>query len=146
MICHSTVSNSPLACRMKNRTLWICLISAWFVGTASAQLPLFPPSGNPTGYEVNQLPRDLQAEATFYRGLQALKEERVGEALESMQELLNSGNDFFLPKTEGEKSSLRLEIETVLREHRDDYERTRDPDHVAAGFPTTCQSCHGATS
>ncbi|MCB1007412.1 MAG: NAD(P)-binding domain-containing protein [Acidobacteria bacterium] len=30
--------------------------------------------------------------------------------------------------------------------HRDDYERTRDPDHVAAGFPTTCQSCHGATS
>ncbi|MCA8992002.1 MAG: PQQ-binding-like beta-propeller repeat protein [Planctomycetaceae bacterium] len=93
------------------------------MGTASAQLPLFPPSGNPTGYEVNQLPRDLQAEATFYRGLQALKEERVGEALESMQELLNSGNDFFLPKTEGEKSSLRLEIETVLREHRDDYER-----------------------
>ncbi|MEZ5939926.1 MAG: PQQ-binding-like beta-propeller repeat protein [Planctomycetaceae bacterium] len=108
---------------MRNRALWSCLIAAWFVGAASAQLPLFPPSGNPSGYEVNQLPRDLQAEATFYRGLQVLKEERVGEALESMQELLNSGNDFFLPKTEGKKSSLRLEIEGVLREHRDDYER-----------------------
>lgn len=30
--------------------------------------------------------------------------------------------------------------------HRDDYERTRDPNHVAGGFPLTCQTCHGSTS
>jgi len=26
--------------------------------------------------------------------------------------------------------------------HRSDYEGTRDPNHVQAGFPTTCPSCH----
>ena len=26
--------------------------------------------------------------------------------------------------------------------HRQDYENTRDPDHVAAGFPTDCEVCH----
>ena len=27
--------------------------------------------------------------------------------------------------------------------HRSDFEGTRDPNHVAAGFPTACQTCHG---
>jgi thioredoxin reductase/Pyruvate/2-oxoacid:ferredoxin oxidoreductase delta subunit len=27
--------------------------------------------------------------------------------------------------------------------HRSDYEGARDPNHVSAGFPTTCQTCHG---
>jgi hypothetical protein len=27
--------------------------------------------------------------------------------------------------------------------HRDDFDRTRDPDHRAGGFSTQCQSCHG---
>ncbi|MBK9964589.1 MAG: hypothetical protein IPP07_06680 [Holophagales bacterium] len=26
--------------------------------------------------------------------------------------------------------------------HREDYDRTRDPSHAAAGFPTTCETCH----
>lgn len=26
--------------------------------------------------------------------------------------------------------------------HVDDYQRARDPNHVASGFPTTCESCH----
>jgi hypothetical protein len=26
--------------------------------------------------------------------------------------------------------------------HRDDYDRTTDPNHPAAGFPTTCDDCH----
>ena len=26
--------------------------------------------------------------------------------------------------------------------HANDYNRTRDPDHVAAGFPSNCESCH----
>ena len=30
--------------------------------------------------------------------------------------------------------------------HRTDYERTRDPNHVASHFPTTCQNCHNTTS
>ena len=29
--------------------------------------------------------------------------------------------------------------------HRTDYEGTRDPNHIAAGFPTTCESCHRYT-
>ncbi|MEQ1761144.1 MAG: cytochrome c3 family protein, partial [Vicinamibacterales bacterium] len=29
--------------------------------------------------------------------------------------------------------------------HRDNYTRTTTPNHVAAGFPTTCESCHKAT-
>lgn len=29
--------------------------------------------------------------------------------------------------------------------HRSDYERTDDPNHVAAGFPTTCELCHRAS-
>jgi hypothetical protein len=27
--------------------------------------------------------------------------------------------------------------------HLDDYQRSTDPDHVASGYPTTCQDCHG---
>jgi hypothetical protein len=27
--------------------------------------------------------------------------------------------------------------------HRDDYDRTSNPNHRASGFPTTCQDCHG---
>jgi hypothetical protein len=27
--------------------------------------------------------------------------------------------------------------------HLDDYQATSDPDHVAAGYPLTCQDCHG---
>jgi hypothetical protein len=27
--------------------------------------------------------------------------------------------------------------------HMDDYDATTDPDHAAAGYPTTCQDCHG---
>jgi len=30
--------------------------------------------------------------------------------------------------------------------HRADYNQAKDPNHVAAGFPTECQSCHGETS
>jgi len=30
--------------------------------------------------------------------------------------------------------------------HRQDFERTRDPDHVASGFPTNCQACHAGNS
>ncbi len=29
--------------------------------------------------------------------------------------------------------------------HRSQYDRTTSPNHVAAGFPTTCESCHRAT-
>lgn len=29
--------------------------------------------------------------------------------------------------------------------HADDYDRANDPNHRAAGFPTTCESCHDAT-
>lgn len=29
--------------------------------------------------------------------------------------------------------------------HRASYDRTRDPDHRAAGFPTTCETCHRAS-
>ena len=29
--------------------------------------------------------------------------------------------------------------------HRSNYEKTQDPKHVAAGFPTSCDSCHFAT-
>ncbi len=29
--------------------------------------------------------------------------------------------------------------------HRTDYDRTTSPSHAAAGFPTTCESCHRAT-
>ncbi len=29
--------------------------------------------------------------------------------------------------------------------HRTRYEQTKDPNHVAAGFPTTCELCHKAT-
>jgi hypothetical protein len=29
--------------------------------------------------------------------------------------------------------------------HLDDYNGTNDPDHLAAGFPTTCDSCHRAS-
>ena len=34
---------------------------------------------------------------------------------------------------------------TAIGCHRSDYESTRDPNHVAAGFPTTCDSCHRPT-
>ncbi len=27
--------------------------------------------------------------------------------------------------------------------HRDDYQKTTDPDHVSLNFPTACQTCHG---
>ena len=30
--------------------------------------------------------------------------------------------------------------------HRGDYQRTRDPNHAASGFPTTCQICHTTTA
>jgi uncharacterized protein (DUF2141 family) len=30
--------------------------------------------------------------------------------------------------------------------HRADYERTASPNHAAAGFPTSCDSCHSASS
>lgn len=30
--------------------------------------------------------------------------------------------------------------------HRPDYERSRDPNHVSSGFPTTCQSCHSESA
>ncbi len=30
--------------------------------------------------------------------------------------------------------------------HIDDYNGTNDPDHAAAGFPTTCQQCHNTVS
>ncbi len=30
--------------------------------------------------------------------------------------------------------------------HLDDYQRTRDPNHAAAGFPTACQACHSASA
>ncbi len=30
--------------------------------------------------------------------------------------------------------------------HADDYQGTRDPDHQAEGFPTTCELCHSITS
>jgi hypothetical protein len=30
--------------------------------------------------------------------------------------------------------------------HADDYNSTRDPDHVALGFPTMCEVCHGTTT
>ena len=30
--------------------------------------------------------------------------------------------------------------------HRTNYERTTSPNHAAAGFPTTCESCHSASS
>jgi hypothetical protein len=30
--------------------------------------------------------------------------------------------------------------------HRDDYDATTDPAHAVAGFPTTCQECHGTAS
>jgi len=30
--------------------------------------------------------------------------------------------------------------------HADDYRATRDPNHAAAGFPTTCESCHNTRS
>jgi len=29
--------------------------------------------------------------------------------------------------------------------HRDDYDRTRNPNHAASGFPTACDSCHRNT-
>ncbi len=29
--------------------------------------------------------------------------------------------------------------------HREDYDRTRNPNHAAAGFPTTCETCHKAS-
>jgi thioredoxin reductase/Pyruvate/2-oxoacid:ferredoxin oxidoreductase delta subunit len=29
--------------------------------------------------------------------------------------------------------------------HRDDYDRTRDPNHAAGGFPTACQNCHSTS-
>ncbi len=28
--------------------------------------------------------------------------------------------------------------------HAEDYQRTRDPDHGAVGFPTTCENCHSS--
>lgn len=30
--------------------------------------------------------------------------------------------------------------------HADDYEGTTDPNHVAAGFPTSCEDCHGEST
>jgi hypothetical protein len=30
--------------------------------------------------------------------------------------------------------------------HQDDYDQTTDPNHQAAGFPTTCEACHGTQS
>ncbi|MEW6743408.1 MAG: hypothetical protein AB1486_11680 [Planctomycetota bacterium] len=30
--------------------------------------------------------------------------------------------------------------------HETDYARTRDPDHVAAGFPTSCEQCHNTSA
>jgi Zn finger protein HypA/HybF involved in hydrogenase expression len=30
--------------------------------------------------------------------------------------------------------------------HRDDYDGTRDPDHVAVGFPVECQICHSTVA
>lgn len=30
--------------------------------------------------------------------------------------------------------------------HREDYERTQNPNHVAANFPTECQTCHNTAS
>ena len=33
----------------------------------------------------------------------------------------------------------------LLRLHGADYENARDPNHVAAGFPTTCDACHRAS-
>jgi len=30
--------------------------------------------------------------------------------------------------------------------HRADYEASRDPNHVASGFPTQCQTCHGSSA
>jgi len=30
--------------------------------------------------------------------------------------------------------------------HRADYERTRNPNHLQAGFPTDCAACHGASA
>jgi hypothetical protein len=30
--------------------------------------------------------------------------------------------------------------------HADDYEQADDPDHQSAGFPTTCEICHGTQS
>ena len=29
--------------------------------------------------------------------------------------------------------------------HQQDFQNTRTPNHVAAGFPTTCENCHGPT-
>lgn len=30
--------------------------------------------------------------------------------------------------------------------HLDEYQRTTNPNHTTAGFPTTCESCHGTTT
>ncbi|MFO0984838.1 MAG: hypothetical protein U1E76_24440 [Planctomycetota bacterium] len=30
--------------------------------------------------------------------------------------------------------------------HADDYARAKDPDHVANGYPTTCEQCHNTSS
>ena len=35
---------------------------------------------------------------------------------------------------------------TCVACHQNDYNQANDPNHVSAGFPTTCESCHTTSS
>ena len=43
-------------------------------------------------------------------------------------------------------NNYNLTSTTCVSCHLKDYQGTTDPNHAAAGFPTTCETCHGTTS
>lgn len=89
-----------------------------------AQFP-FPrrelPPRTPT--VINQLPHDPQIEATFVRGVEGLKAGQPADGLETLQSILDGGQDFFFHNEMGQRVRLRDEVKQAIEGYRVEYER-----------------------
>jgi len=79
------------------------------------------------GDPFRRLPRDPLTQASTLKAVQAIEEGEVVTGLQTIQELLDHDSDFFIAEPEQTPRSLFRELEGLIREHRDDYERLFGP-------------------
>jgi len=103
-------------------------------GTASAQFGpglLLPQRDQgmdqPFGDPFRRMPRDPLTQASTLKAVQAIEEGEVVTGLQTIQELLDHDSDFFIAEPGQTPRSLFRELEGLIREHRDDYERLFGP-------------------
>lgn len=93
--------------------------------------PFLAPGGQRRGTEEEEqfrrLPRDPLIQDSALKAVQALEAGETVAGLETVQGLLDQASDFFIFEPDAQPRSLFRDLEALIRERRDDYERLFGP-------------------